>query len=64
VAAAISLAHSLSLKALAEGVETPAQLDVIRACGCDEFQGFLFSEARPAAEVDAMARSGRGIGLP
>ncbi len=62
VTAAISLAHGLRLKALAEGVETWAQLDVIRACGCDQFQGFLFSEARPAGDVGAMARTGKASG--
>ena len=38
------------------------QLDVIRACGCDEFQGFLFSEAGPAMDVGTMARTGKASG--
>jgi diguanylate cyclase (GGDEF)-like protein/PAS domain S-box-containing protein len=60
VAATTGLAHSLKLKALAEGVETQAQLNVVRACGCDEFQGFLFSEARPAVDVGALVRAANG----
>ena len=46
-AAVILLAHSMNLKAVAEGVETEEQLEVLRRQGCDYFQGFLFS--RPLA---------------
>ena len=38
----------------AEGVETIDQLDWLRAEGCNEVQGFLFSAAKPAAEVEAL----------
>jgi diguanylate cyclase (GGDEF)-like protein len=48
VAAAISTARALSLRVVAEGVETEQQLSVLRNMGCDEYQGYLFSKALPA----------------
>ena len=41
--AIISMAHTLRLKVIAEGVETRDQLDLLRSFGCDLYQGFLFS---------------------
>ena len=51
--ATIALAHGLSLVVIAEGVETEGQLAFLKAIGCDEVQGYLFSRAVPA---DDMAR--------
>jgi EAL domain-containing protein (putative c-di-GMP-specific phosphodiesterase class I) len=47
VANLVSLAHALGLVAIAEGIETTAQLDHLRELGCDLGQGFLL--ARPAS---------------
>ena len=53
VQAIVALARNLGVQVVAEGVETRAQLDILRALGCDYAQGFLFSE--PLAESDAEA---------
>jgi EAL domain-containing protein (putative c-di-GMP-specific phosphodiesterase class I) len=50
VRAMVSLAHSLNLKVVAEGVETADQLALLRQLGCDQYQGFYFSTALPAQE--------------
>ncbi len=50
----ITLAHSLNLAAVAEGVETEAQLQHLRAMRCDSAQGFLFAKAIPVDEADAL----------
>jgi diguanylate cyclase len=56
VRAIVSLAHSLRLKVVAEGVETPAQLDFLKAVGCDEYQGYHFSRPLPAVEFERIVR--------
>ena len=47
----VELAKSLGIEITAEGIETTEQLAQLRADGCTEGQGFLFSPARPVAEV-------------
>ncbi|MFU4514035.1 MAG: DUF3330 domain-containing protein [Sinimarinibacterium flocculans] len=46
----IQLAHGLGMEVVAEGVETPASLDLLRQAGCDAVQGFLFAPPLPADE--------------
>jgi diguanylate cyclase (GGDEF)-like protein/PAS domain S-box-containing protein len=47
----ISLAHALDVVAVAEGIESNAQLDALRHFGCDHAQGFLFAYPGPADEI-------------
>lgn len=50
-AAIIAMGHSLNLKVIGEGVENQSQLEFLREQGCDEAQGFIFSEPVPAEQV-------------
>jgi diguanylate cyclase (GGDEF)-like protein/PAS domain S-box-containing protein len=59
----ITLGHSLGLKVIAEGVETGAQLDFLRAHHCDHMQGFLFSKPLPVEEVTAMLENSQSMSL-
>jgi diguanylate cyclase (GGDEF)-like protein/PAS domain S-box-containing protein len=54
VQAIASLATGLNMITTAEGVETERQLEIIRATGCTEMQGYLFSPPRPAAEISRL----------
>jgi EAL domain-containing protein (putative c-di-GMP-specific phosphodiesterase class I) len=45
----ITLAHSLTLNVVAEGVETEEQSSILRALGCDQMQGYLYSRPVPEA---------------
>ena len=56
VTAIIALARSLDLRVVAEGVENLRQMEVLQRLGCGIMQGFLFSGAKPAAEIDAWLR--------
>jgi EAL domain-containing protein (putative c-di-GMP-specific phosphodiesterase class I) len=61
VATMIDLAHSLSLAAIAEGVETREQANALRAMGCDEIQGFLASRPLPFADATSLVRAARPV---
>lgn len=47
----VQLAHSLRLRCVAEGIETPEQLALLKAMGCDEGQGYLLARPMPMATV-------------
>jgi len=57
VTATISLARDLGLQTIAEGVESEAQLAFLRAKGCDEAQGYLFSQPLAPAQFAAFVRA-------
>jgi EAL domain-containing protein (putative c-di-GMP-specific phosphodiesterase class I) len=57
VSAILSLARALKLKAVAEGVETEEQAELLRLLLCDEMQGYLFSPAVPIDELEALLRA-------
>ncbi|MEO8144767.1 MAG: EAL domain-containing protein [Betaproteobacteria bacterium] len=58
VSTIISLAHSLKLKVIAEGVETEDQATMLRLLRCDEMQGYLYSRPVPFDEISGLLRTG------
>jgi diguanylate cyclase (GGDEF)-like protein len=54
VVSLVGLAHSLGMTAVAEGVETTGQLELLREVGCERGQGYLWSPAVPAAEAERL----------
>ncbi|HEB77954.1 MAG TPA: bifunctional diguanylate cyclase/phosphodiesterase, partial [Methylothermaceae bacterium] len=54
----IQLGHSLHLSILAEGIETPQQLELLRRFGCDEGQGYLFGRPMPLPQFEALLDRG------
>ncbi len=53
VEAVVHLGHSLGLRVVAEGVETPLQLNLLRELECDRAQGYLFGRPRPAGITES-----------
>ena len=58
VSAIIAMAHSLGMTVHAEGVETQAQADFLRDCGCEYAQGFLYARALPAEDFETFLIEG------
>ena len=61
VQAVINIATARNMTTTAEGVETQAQLDVLRAIGCDQMQGYLFSPAKPSSAVRELFQRPAGL---
>jgi diguanylate cyclase (GGDEF)-like protein/PAS domain S-box-containing protein len=59
--AIISMAHSLKLRVIAEGVESRPQLEYLRRNRCDEIQGYYFSRPLPAGELGQLMESGKSL---
>jgi diguanylate cyclase (GGDEF)-like protein/PAS domain S-box-containing protein len=57
--AIIAMAHGLKLRVLAEGVETQAQLDILRDHHCDAIQGYFFSQPLPAELIEELVKNHR-----
>jgi len=61
VRAVITLAHNLGYRVIAEGVDSQPRCDFLREHGCDEIQGYWFSEPVSAAQFTALLRSGQRL---
>jgi len=64
VSAIVSMAHSLNLKVVAEGVETAAQLAFLAGKRCDSAQGYLLSRPIPASDFARLMQTWTGETMP
>jgi EAL domain-containing protein (putative c-di-GMP-specific phosphodiesterase class I) len=58
VRAIVGLAHNLGMDVTAEGVETPQQVESLRALNCQRAQGYFFSRPVPAEEAERLIVDG------
>jgi EAL domain-containing protein (putative c-di-GMP-specific phosphodiesterase class I) len=56
VSAIVAMSHALGKSVIAEGAETASQVEILRALGCDEVQGFFIAKALPAPALEAFLR--------
>ena len=61
VQAMITLAHALGIRTTAEGVETAEQMAILRAMGCDSFQGYLLSPPLSEPDLEAVFNKDRNL---
>ncbi|MBC7905330.1 MAG: EAL domain-containing protein [Rhodospirillaceae bacterium] len=61
VDAIVAMAKALKMKVIAEGVEHTQHLEFLRALGCDQMQGYLFSRPLPAEEMGKLLAEGRRL---
>jgi diguanylate cyclase (GGDEF)-like protein/PAS domain S-box-containing protein len=58
----VRMAHSMNLTVVAEGVETRAELDLVRVLGCDKVQGHVYGPARRREDVEALLAANKSLG--
>jgi EAL domain-containing protein (putative c-di-GMP-specific phosphodiesterase class I) len=60
----VMLAHGLHLKVVAEGVETQAQVELLKEIGCELAQGYLYSKPAPAEAIEQLLSKDRTVNVP
>jgi len=58
VRSVVDMAKSLDLQSVAEGIETPRQLEIVQALGCEVAQGYLFSRPVGAERITQLLAAG------